>query len=104
MDDDNSLKNLKNILLRNISRIEKSSTGCFNIKELKRRYEINKNKMDVEGIIKELINDGMIMKSPKKDMYCLTHVGKRKEHTVEEKYYKENSPFNIVRNSRYKGR
>lgn len=32
----------KDILMRNISRIQKSPEGCFSVYELRRRHEINK--------------------------------------------------------------
>ena len=60
--DNYDLEDPKNIILRNISRIKKSDSGYFNISELKMRKEIKKNKIDVEVVFKELVNEGMMIK------------------------------------------
>lgn len=86
------------IVLRNISRIEKSPKGCFHCSELKRRFEIKKNKIDIDKIIKTLIESGLIMAGNKKDIYCLTHQGKLQEHELEKEYNKDTYGYSIIRN------
>lgn len=77
------LDNPKNIVLWNISRIQKTPMGCFNINKLKRRHEIKKHNIDLEEVIKELINDRMMKNGNKKGVYCMTHDGKLKELVLE---------------------
>ena len=93
---DCDLDNPRNIVLWNISRIQKTESGCFHISKLTIRYQVKKNKIDVEYVIKGLINDGMIKNGNKKGVYCLTHNGKLEEHCIE-RLYNNNRSLRIIR-------
>ena len=87
----------KDILMRNISRIQKSPEGCFSVNQLNKRHEIKKYNIDVLKIISILINEGLIKNGNKKRNFCLTHNGKLREHWLEEEYNR-NLPYKVTRN------
>ncbi len=95
---DNNLEPQKQIIMRNLSRIQKSPKGCFSLLELERRHEIKENNIDVGKVINILIGYGLIQKGNKKDIYCVTHDGKLLEHKLEEEYNKEKYGYSINRN------
>ncbi len=91
------LNDNEKIVMREISRIEKSPKGCFNTHELAKKHKIKKNNINIKNILSTLINKGLIIKGNKKDTYCTTHEGKLIEHKLEE-YFNKNNPYRIVRN------
>ncbi len=86
--------------MREISRIQKSPTGCFYKIRLSKRHKIKLLNIDLDTEIIKLISDGYITKGNKKDIYCLTHEGKLREHEIEREY-NLNKNLRIERN-RYK--
>ncbi len=96
-DDTDNEHQQKDILMRNISRIQKSPEGYFNFNQLNRRHDIKKYNINVLKILTILINEGLIKNGNKKGNFCLTHSGKLREHQLEEEYNR-NLSYKVVRN------
>ncbi len=81
-----------------ISRIQKTPQGCFSMAELNKKNKIKKNNINLDLVMKYLIDKGLIFKGNKKDMLCVSHRGKIIEHEIEKENLGKELPYKVTRN------
>ncbi len=95
--DISKLNKQQKLVMFEISRIQKSSTACFSQFKLEKKHKIKEEHIDLNSLMKNLMNMGLICKGNKKDVWCVTHYGKLMEHAIEI-YFLEKGLYRVTRN------
>jgi Cdc6-like AAA superfamily ATPase len=88
-----SLTGNQKIVLREISRVEKTGSGFFKINSLKNKGKIIKKGIDVESVLEELQTLGLVSQNnPSRQLWHVSRQGKLVEHKLEKNFNNFNYP------------
>lgn len=88
------------IVMREISRVEKTNSGFFKLDSLKRKGKIIKKKIDVVSVLRELQSLELVSQNnPSRRLWIVSKKGKMVEHVLEKRFYNVEYPAlsNIIR-------